>query len=105
MSFEEKIKEFTKPIEEKIKHISSEETTKLALIFPFVRLMGYDTENPAVVQAEYTADIGSKQGEKIDLAILTNGEVEILIECKTVNNPLDEKNISQLYSYFNITHS
>ena len=30
--------------------------------------MEYDTANPAEVKAEYTADVGAKRGEKIDLA-------------------------------------
>lgn len=105
MSFEEKIKEFSKFIPEKLEHIDSEETTKIALILPFVRLMGYDTTNPAEVKAEFTADIGAKKGEKIDVAIFMNGSAEILIECKSANQPLDLNHISQLYRYYNITHS
>ena len=74
MEFEEKIKIFSYNIKDKLQHIDTEETTKTALILPFLReLMGYDTTNPAEVKAEYTADIGAKRGEKIDLAILNEG--------------------------------
>lgn len=105
MSFEEEIKEFSNEIPDKLNHIDSEETTKISLILPFLRLMGYDTTNPTEVKAEFTADIGAKQGEKIDIAIMSNGSAEILIECKSATQPLDLKHISQLYRYYNITHS
>lgn len=105
MSFEDEIKEFVKDISGKLEHIDSEETTKIALILPLLREMGYDTTNPMEVKAEYTADIGSKKGEKIDIAILVNGSEEILIECKSANQKLDLSHISQLYRYYNITHA
>ena len=47
MDFEEKIKIFNSQIKEKIKHIDTEETTKTALILPFLnQVIGYDTTNP-----------------------------------------------------------
>ena len=103
MTFENELKEYTKTIPEKLEHIDSEETTKIALITPFLRLMGYDTANPAEVKAEYTADVGTKQGEKVDFAILENGHPLVFMECKSATNNLSEENISQLYRYFSIT--
>ena len=103
MSFEDDIKKFTKTIPDKLEHIDSEETSKIALITPFLRLMGYDTTNPAEVKAEYTADVGTKQGEKVDFAILENGEPLIFIECKSATKELTNDNISQLFRYFSIT--
>ena len=103
MSFEDDIKEFTKTIPDKLEHIDSEETSKIALITPFLRLMGYDTTNPAEVKAEYTADVGTKLGEKVDFAILENGEPLIFIECKSATKELTNDNISQLFRYFSIT--
>lgn len=103
MTFEDEIKEFTKTIPSKLEHIDSEETSKIALITPFLRLMGYDTTNPAEVKAEYTADVGTKQGEKVDFAILEEGEPIVFIECKSATNELSTDNISQLYRYFSIT--
>ena len=104
-NFEEEIKSFASKVSEKIKHIDSEETTKTALILPFIQLMGYDTTNPQEVKAEYTADLGAKQGEKIDLAILRDTQEVILIECKSVNTKLSKNHLSQLLRYFNITDS
>ena len=103
MTFEEKIKEYAKSIPNKLEHIDSEETTKIALITPFLRELGYDTSDPSVVRAEYTADVGTKQGEKVDFAILDDDEPVIFIECKSVQNDLNEAHISQLYRYFSIT--
>ena len=103
MTFEDEIKEFSKTIPNKLEHIDSEETSKIALITPFLRLMGYDTTNPAEVKAEYTADVGTKQGEKVDFAILQDGEPLVFIECKSASNELTTDNISQLYRYFSIT--
>lgn len=103
MTFEDELKEFTNSISDKLEHIDSEETSKIALITPFLRLMGYDTTNPAEVKAEYTADVGTKQGEKVDFAILENGEPQIFIECKSATNELTNDNISQLFRYFSIT--
>ena len=104
MTFEENIKEFVKTIPNKLEHIDSEETTKITLITPFLRELGYDTTDPSVVKAEYTANVGTKQGEKVDFAILDNGEPVIFIECKSVNNELNKHNISQLFRYFSITN-
>lgn len=103
MSFDEEIKSFSKSIPEKIEHIDTEETTKIALILPFLELLGYDTTNPGEVKAEYTADIGNKQGEKVDIALLTNNKPIIFIECKSANIQLDSTHLSQLYRYFSIT--
>ena len=106
LEFEEKIKKFSSSIKEKLKHIDTEETTKTALILPFLNeVMGYDTTNPAEVKAEYTADLGAKKGEKIDLAILNEGDEIIMIECKSANSELSIDHLSQLYRYFNITDS
>lgn len=47
--------------------------------------------------------MGTKQGEKVDFAILENGEPQIFIECKSATNELTNDNISQLFRYFSIT--
>lgn len=105
MNFEETIDDFTSSISEKKSVIHTEETTKLSLILPFLRLLGYDTTNPINFRAEYTADIGVKKGEKVDFAILSDEHVEILIECKSVDVELEEKHLSQLFRYFSVTEA
>ena len=62
--------------------VKGEQATINAFILPFIRLLGYDDANPIEVVPEFTADIGTKQGEKIDFAILKGDKVIMLIECK-----------------------
>ena len=51
---------------------------------PIFRILGYDTENPDEVKAEYACDVGVKTSKKVDLAILIDGDVEMLVEFFTV---------------------
>ena len=67
--------------------LQSEEATKHALVLPFLQAMGYDPFNPDEIIPEYTADFGTKQGEKVDYAIMRDGSPAILIECKKVGDP------------------
>jgi predicted type IV restriction endonuclease len=83
--------------------LGTEEATKNALIMPFINLLGYDVFNPREVAPEFTADVGTKKGEKVDYAILRDEKAIILIECKTCNQPLDEEHASQLFRYFTVT--
>lgn len=83
--------------------VNTEEATKTAFIMPFIRELGYDVFNPNEVTPELVADIGMKQGEKIDYAIIRNGEPIILIECKWNGAPLSIQNASQLFRYFHTT--
>ena len=54
----------------------------------------YDTENPDEVKAEYACDVGVKTSEKVDLAILIDGEVKMLVECKFAKTKLNSNLIS-----------
>lgn len=83
--------------------VNTEEATKNAFIMPFIKELGYDVFNPFEVTPELVADIGIKQGEKIDYAIMQNGEPIILIECKHHAAPLNVNNASQLFRYFHTT--
>lgn len=83
--------------------VLTEEATKNAFIMPFIKELGYDVFNPNEVTPELVADIGLKQGEKIDYAIMQNGEPIILIECKHHAAPLNVHNASQLFRYFHTT--
>ena len=69
---------------------------------PFFQMLGYDIFNPLEFCPEYTADVGIKKGEKVDYAILKDGNPVILIECKSCNETLD-KHSSQLFRYFGTT--
>lgn len=83
--------------------IATEEATKAAFIMPFINALGYDIFDPEEVIPEFTADIGIKKGEKVDYAIVVNGNISMLIECKMVNARLDAQHESQLHRYFHST--
>ncbi|MQY17790.1 type I restriction endonuclease [Nocardia macrotermitis] len=84
--------------------ITTEEATKNALIMPFIaQVLGYDVFDPAEVVPEFVSDVGTKKGEKIDYAILRDGAVQILIECKKIAEPLNINHASQLFRYFSVT--
>ena len=86
--------------------IETEEATKNAFVMPFISLvLGYDVFNPNEVVPEFTADVGTKKGEKIDYAIVKDGVVQILIECKHIGAPLNVKHASQLFRYFAVAHA
>jgi hypothetical protein len=81
----------------------TEEATKNALVMPMLRALGYDVFDPAIVIPEFTADFGTKKGEKVDYAIRINGDIQILIECKPIRSDLAISHASQLYRYFSVT--
>jgi hypothetical protein len=85
--------------------ILTEEATKTAFVLPFIQALGYDVFDPSEVVPEFTADFGTKKGEKVDYAICLNGKVTMLIECKTCGAPLEESQHSQLFRYFTTTES
>ena len=102
------MKEALKALCEKIaehKHeTQTEEATKTAFILPFITLLGYDVFNPKEVKPEFIADLGTKKGEKVDYALLKDGEPVLIIECKHWEEDI-EAHKSQLHRYFGVTHS
>lgn len=102
MDFIDQIKQFAKRVETLSGELSTEEATKTSIIMPFFALLGYDVFNPQEFTPEFTSDYGVKKGEKVDYAILNNGEPVILIECKWIGEPLD-KHGAQLFRYFSTT--
>lgn len=86
--------------------IETEEATKNAFVMPFIStVLGYDVFNPAEVIPEFTADVGTKRGEKIDYAVAHDGKIQLLIEVKKVNDPLRIEHASQLFRYFAVTNA
>ena len=102
--FEEDIKGFVKRIQSILNNIRTEEATKTSIVMPLFQIMGFDVFNPLEFCPEYTADVGTKKGEKVDYSIMINGEPVILIEVKSINEPL-EKHSSQLFRYFVVSKS
>ncbi|MGB6138182.1 MAG: type I restriction endonuclease [Shewanella sp.] len=106
MDFIERIDVLSKRIPEIAASLQTEEATKNALIMPFLHtVLGYDVFNPNEVIPEFTADIATKKGEKVDYALVKDGEVQILIECKKYGEKLSIKHAGQLFRYFSVTNS
>ncbi len=103
MDFSEKITEFSKRIEIIKDNLLTEEATKTSIILPFFQILGYDVFNPCEFVPEYTADIGTKKGEKVDYAIISDSEPIILIEAKSCSLELNTKHMGQLIRYFTVT--
>lgn len=81
----------------------TEEATKNAMVMPFINALGYNVFDPTEVTPELNADVGIKKGEKVDYAILKDGEVVMLFECKSVGTNLDKVTPTQLFRYFTVT--
>lgn len=106
MEFAESLNQVAAKIRDLKDGIETEEATKTAFIMPFIgQVLGYDVFNPTEVVPEFTADIGIKKGEKVDYALVRDGQVQILIECKKIGAQLSLENASQLYRYFAATNA
>ncbi|MBJ2178124.1 MULTISPECIES: type I restriction endonuclease [Pseudomonas] len=104
MEFFEKLTSLAAKVRLQGPAIQTEEATKNAFVMPFINtVLGYDVFDPQEVMPEFVCDIGTKKGEKIDYAIMKDGEVQILIECKKIGESLSINHASQLFRYFHVT--
>lgn len=102
MELQTQLKQLADKIHQLKDKIETEESTKHAFVLPFINTLGYDTFNPLEVVPEYVADIGIKKGEKVDYAIVQNGEPIMIIECKNWKENLSVHG-SQLFRYFHVS--
>ncbi|MTI30248.1 type I restriction endonuclease, partial [Xanthovirga aplysinae] len=102
MDLIEKLQEISDRIVKSKNLVTTEEATKNAFVMPFIQALGYDVFNPLEVVPEFTADIGTKKGEKVDYCICKEGEPAIIIECKHWQEKIDS-HTSQLHRYFHTT--
>lgn len=104
MEILEKLNSLSEKVKQQSTLIQTEEATKSAFVMPFINnILGYDVFDPIEVIPEFICDVGTKKGEKIDYAILKNKEIQILIECKKIGEPLNINHASQLFRYFHVT--
>lgn len=103
MELEARLNELSRVVREHREVLLTEEAAKTALVMPFLQALGYNVFNPSEVVPEFTCDVGTKKGEKVDYAICDGGKVTILIECKPANSELSVKHASQLFRYFATT--
>ena len=88
MDFEASIAELQSRLRQHREVLETEEAAKTTLVLPFLRALGFDVFNPSEVKPEFTCDVGTKKGEKVDYALCVGGEITILVECKPVNGEL-----------------
>ncbi len=100
MDFADRIMALSARVKELRSLATTEEGTKTSLILPFLQTLGYDAFDPRVVVPEFTADVGTKKGEKVDYAVKRDGVVIMLLEAKAVGATLDGKKAGQLHRYF-----
>lgn len=106
MAFEDALQDVADKVVEFGPTLATEEATKTAIIMPFIsRVLGYDVFNPQEVVPEYVADLGLKKGEKIDFAIVRDGQVQMLIEAKRIGDPLTLDHAGQLVRYFHTSNA
>lgn len=105
MELEARLNELSKVVRDHREVLLTEEAAKNALVMPFLRALGYDVFNPGEVVPEFTCDIATKKGEKVDYAICQGGKVSMLVECKPANAELSIKNAGQLFRYFSVTEA
>jgi len=104
MDFKDQILQLGEKVSRLKEQIQTEEATKNALIMPFLVALGYDVFNPFEIVPEFTCDIGTKKGEKIDYAIFKNGHPILLIECKHWMQNLNVHD-GQLLRYFHVSQA
>src|SRR3954452_3788872 len=103
MDLEARVAELSKVVREHREVLLTEEAAKTALVMPFLQALGYNVFNPSEVVPEYTCDVGTKKGEKVDYAICGDSGILMLVECKPANVELNISNASQLFRYFSTT--
>lgn len=82
----------------------TEQAVNMFLVLPFIGLLGYDDRNPLEVCPEHHADFSDKYKNRVDFAILKDGNPIIAIESKQCGAELKDDR-GQLRSYFNAAPS
>ncbi|MGC4031699.1 MAG: type I restriction enzyme HsdR N-terminal domain-containing protein [Tepidisphaeraceae bacterium] len=95
MEFFDRITRLASRLPQQLPVLKTEEATKNALVMPLINALGYNVFDPMEVIPEFTADVGTKKGEKVDYAITIDGKPMILVECKTVDLTLSMERVSQ----------
>lgn len=89
--------ELVKRYQENREFITNEETAKMALVVPFIRLLGYDPNTPREVRLEYAAEFtqgdGKRLPDRMDFAIFdqTGTKPLMVIETKPLGTDLQAK--------------
>ena len=105
MSLMDELNRISDGISQKIESSTNEARTRSYLVDPFIGALGYNVFDPTEVVPEYTADFGTKRGEKVDYAIMREGKPIILIEAKKARASLSIGEASQIFRYYATTEA
>ncbi|MGP8049971.1 MAG: DUF4268 domain-containing protein [Desulfobaccales bacterium] len=105
MDFAEQVRQLIVLLNKNKDYVSTEEATKSAMVLPFLQVLGYNIFDPTELIPEFTADIGTKKGEKVDYAVAINNQPAVLIEVKSARTNLDAQSMNQLLRYFGVTEA
>lgn len=101
--FKEKLLAHVEHIKAVGTHCTTEETTKQALILPFLNILDFSPFDPQKVKAEFGANLpGIKATERVDYALFSDGNPVMFVEAKSFNEKLTN-HAGQLARYFNST--
>lgn len=102
-NFKENLRKHVEHVKTLGPHCTTEETTKQALILPFLNILDFNPFDPTKVKAEYGADFpGVKNNERVDYALFSDGHPVMFIEAKPFTEKLTN-HTGQLSRYFNAT--
>jgi predicted type IV restriction endonuclease len=102
-NFKEKLVKHVEHVKNVGPHCATEETTKQALVLPFLNLLDFNPFDPMKVKAEFGADFpGVKNSERVDYALFSEGNPVMFIETKPFTEKLTN-HTGQLSRYFNAT--
>ena len=106
MNFEQNFEQYLLKVKKIQKQLNdfTEEATKTSLIMPFFSVLGYDVFDTDEFLPEFTCDVATKKGEKVDYAVLKDGEPVIIIEAKRAGIKLQKQQQGQLFRYFSTNH-
>jgi len=102
MTFDERFQEYLERLNKLKPQLPdlAEESTKTSLVMPFFSMLGYDVFNASEFVPEFTCDVATKKGEKVDYAIIKDGDPIMLIEVKRAGMKLQKQQQGQLFRYF-----
>lgn len=105
MDFSDRLRTIAGRVPSLAPRLLTEEATKNALVMPFIGALGYDVFDPLEVIPEFVADYGVKKGEKVDYALVKDGKIVLIFECKKCGADLNVSHASQLFRYFGVTET
>ena len=95
-----KLQQHAERVNDVERYCTDEAKTEQFLVEPFLETLGYDCRDPRDVIKQLVADVAGRKGEKVDYALMRDGDPVVLVEAKGKDNRLGRGEIEQLQRYF-----